>query len=48
MIYFGNLVQFLPNDMYSFVLNMSGNTLGENIQNLKYLVEGLKQLPENL
>lgn len=34
--------------MKNLILNLSGNNLGGNIVNIKYLGESIKQLPEKL
>lgn len=38
----------MPNNLQKFKLSLYGNNLGANIENLKYLGEAVKQIPNNL
>lgn len=47
MMYFGDSFKKLQNLLH-LELDLSVNNLGENFDNIKYLAEGIKNLPNNM
>lgn len=38
----------MPCNLQHLTLDLFGNKLGKNVENIKYLAEGMKYLPSNL
>lgn len=48
MIYLGDGLKYLTNNLKSLTLILQVNKLGESAENLKFLEAGIKSLPFNL
>lgn len=44
----GKAIKLLPKYLQDFILTLSENDLGDNLENIQFIGEGMKQLPSNL
>lgn len=48
MMYLGDALKMLPNNLQNFKLNISCNVLGYNGDNMKFFIDGMKKLPNSI
>lgn len=48
MMYFGDVIKWLPDNLQGLTVNFYGNFIGRYIKNVKYFGDAIEYLPKNL